>query len=296
MTLVQLESFLMVARERNFRRAAEILHLSQPAVSAHIRNLEAELHQPLFDRAARHVLVTQAGELLLQYAEQILTLTREATQAVSDLQSEPRGRITFGTTIAMVVELFPTVLHEMQRRYPEITVKIHTYTTEGIIHSLRAGEIDLGLGYTTHMGPGLLTEPFFDDHFIPICSPNHPFARRERVQPAEINGQHMIFLTKDTAIGPTLDRRLAELNLHPEPIMELPTSEAVKKMVELDLGISVVSRLAVSAELADGRLVAIPLPELHLVERTVFLYRDNKYLSLAMRKLIEICREVITAW
>jgi DNA-binding transcriptional LysR family regulator len=294
MTLAQLESFLMVARELNFRRAAELLHLSQPAVSAQIHHLEAELRQPLFERSARQVSLTQAGELLLQYAEQILSLTTEAQQAVSDLHSEPRGRVILGTTIAIVVEVFPAVLRQMQRRYPEIAVRIHTYTTEGTINSLLAGEIDLGLAYTTHMVPGLLTEPFFDDHFIPICSPNHPFAQRERVSPAEINGQPMIFLTKETALGPTLDRRLAELNLRPEPIMELPTSEAVKKMVELDLGIAVVSRLAVAAELAAGKLVTVPLPELHLVERTVFLYRENKYLNLAMRKLIEVCREVVT--
>jgi DNA-binding transcriptional LysR family regulator len=295
MTLVQLESFVMVARERNFRRAAEILHLSQPAVSAHIRNLEIELHQPLFDRATRHVLLTHAGELLLQYAEQILTLTSEAGQVVSDLHTEPRGRITLGTTIAMVVELFPAVLLEMQRRYPAISVKIHTYTTEGIINSLLAGEIDLGLAYTTHMVPGLLTEPFFDDHFIPVCSPNHPFALKERVQPEEINGQPMIFLTKETALRPPLDRRMVELGLRPEPIMELPTSEAVKKMVEIDLGIAVVSRLAVTNELASGRLIAIPLPELQLVERMVFLYREGKYLSQAIRKLIEVSREIYEA-
>ncbi len=283
----------MVARERNFRRAAEHLHLSQPAVSAHIRNLETELHQPLFDRATHQVRMTQAGELLLQYAEQILALASEAENALADLHTEPRGRITLGTTTAMVVEVLPAVLHQMQRQFPAISLRINTYTTEGIVERVLSGKIDLGLAYATHMVAGLATEPFFDDHFIPVCSPEHAFAHRERVQPAEINRLPMILLTKETAIGPTLDRRMAELGLHPEPIMELPTSEAVKKMVELDLGIAVVSKMAVMDELATGRLIEIALPELHLVERTVFLYRETKYMTLAIRKFIEVCRQVV---
>ncbi len=292
MTLVQLESFLIVARELSFRRAAEQMHLSQPAVSAQIRNLETELHQSLFDRSARQLALTQAGELLLQYAEHLLALTAEAGQAVADLNSEPQGRIILGATTAMVVELFPPILGELSRRFPRISVKIHTCSNQNIIQNLLAGNIELGLAYTSQMSAGLRSEPFIDDHYVPVCAPQHPFAHRKRVRPDEINGQPMIFLTKDSTIGPTLDRRLAELGLLPDPIMELPTSEAVKKMVEINLGIAVVAQLAVDAELASGQLCLIPMPELQLLEHIAFIYREGKYLSLAMRKLIEVCREV----
>lgn len=297
MELYQLEAFEAIVANGSFTRAAEALHLTQPAVTRQIANLEAELKAPLFDRLGRTVQLTVAGEALHRYATSIVRLAKEARQAVADVGSGDTGRIEVGASSTLATYLLPPLLRRFRQTHPHVEIAIQTGVSAQILERVRAGETNIGLVTGKIDDPHLREIGLADYETCVVVSPTHPLAHREAVRAAELDGNPLILMETGTNLRTYVDRLLSgTLSRYAEQVsMELDNVEAIKRMIEAELGISMLPEVAVRTEVLAGRLVALKLTDVPRAKRRITLvHRRDKYLSVALKAFMELLSHEIT--
>lgn len=295
MELHHLEAFEAVVRHKGFTRAAEELHLTQPAVTRQIAALEAELHTRLFDRLGRTVRLTGAGEALHRYAEPILRLAREAREAVADVESGGAGRITVGASGTLATYVLPRLLRRFRgtAQGARAEIAIHTGVSARVREMVRAGEADLGLVTASPSDApddAALALLFLADYeTCVVVPPGHPLAEGPAVPAEALAGMPLILMESGTNLRAYVDRLLGAAGVDEQVAMELDNVEAIKRMIESELGISLLPQVAVAAEVAAGRLAALPLADVPRAHRRIALcYRRDKYLSAGLRRFIAL--------
>ncbi len=264
--------FRAVAEAGGFSRAAEIIHLSQPAISMQVAELEESLGTPLFDRLPRGVRLTDAGQTLLGYAQRIRSLEGEAERAMRELRGLERGRLALGASTTIGSYLLPTVLGDFRRLHPAVELHLTIANTDEIKNRLIDRTLDLGLTEgTPPQDEALSARVFSEDDLIVIAPSNHPFAARapgkRRPKPItarQLCAQPMIVREPGSGTREVIDRALAACQAQAEVALILGTTEAIKRAVAAGLGLAVVSRLCVGLELAGGLLVEVPVRDLKL--------------------------------
>ncbi len=265
--------FRAVAEAGGFSRAAEVVHVSQPAISMQVAELEESFGTPLFDRLPRGVRLTDAGKTLLHYAQRIAVLESEAERAMRELRGLERGRLALGASKTIGGYLLPAVLGEFRRRHPGIELGLVIDNTETIKTRLLDGALDLGL--TEGMPPPdaeLSTRVFREDELIVIAPARHPSlksaAGKLRPRPLtarQLCAQPLILREPGSGTREVLLRALTESGVEPgEVVLTLTDTEAIKRAVLAGLGLAVVSRLCVTLELAGGLLIEVPTRGLRL--------------------------------
>lgn len=276
MTLAQLASFVEIARDLSFRRAAERLHLAQPSVSAHIRELERELNTRLFERLGRRVRLTEAGTVLLEYAERILLDVREARDAVDALAGAAQGTLALGTTASLVGTILPPVVRRLQLDAPEVSLSLGVMTSEQVVADVRRGELDLGIAYLMRAEPSMQAVPLLDDAFILVVAADDPLGRDQPMSVTALNGLALIGLAPETAGRLVANRELARVGVRPHFLMEMNSSDAIKGMVAAGVAPAIVSRLAVERELRTGILREVAVDGLTMRHPVVALLRRGR--------------------
>lgn len=265
--------FRAVAEAGGFSRAAEVVHVSQPAISMQVAELEETLGTALFDRLPRGVRLTDAGAVLLGYAQRVATLEAEAERAMRELRGLERGRLTLGASTTIGSYLLPTILGEFRRRYPAVELALTIDNTEGIRQRLLDRTLDLGL--TEGAPPAdaeLSVRAFHQDELIVIAPPDHPLASRAtgKKGPLPATAQRLCsepFILREPGSGTReiVERGLAAAGAAVTNVaLTLSSTEAIKRAVAAGLGLAVVSRLCVALELAGGTLVEVPTCGLRL--------------------------------
>ena len=289
MDLNQLETFLAVAEERSFSRAAQRLHRTQPAVSQVIRKLESSVGETLFDRAARDGSLTAAGALLRDYALRLLALRREATSALDELKSLERGKLQLGADEYTCMYLLP-VIDAFRRKFPQISVAVNRTLASRIPDELNLRSFEIGV-LTFRADPAQFrTIAVFADSLVLIVSPGHPLAARERVSIADLGREN--FIAHNVA-SPQRRRVIEAFQRYRTPLnmgIELPTIEAIKRFVAMGNGVALVPHLTVARELETGELKRVSVDELeaHRVLRLVL--RKQATLSYAARAFLRTVR------
>ena len=282
MTWTQLKTFHMVALRKSFTRAAEELHMSQPAVSAQIQSLEKHYGIKLFARLGKKIALTEAGEILLSYAERILNLTDEAKQAIDELKGLKRGRLKIGASFLVGVYIMPQILGRFKTRYPDIEVSLQMRQAQEIVKMVLSNAIDLGVVGAPVEDPRLVVKPFLSDELLAIVPADHPWAEREAVRPQELERQPFILSEQGSATRQIVEEQLGQVRVKPEVAMELGNIEAVKKAVEAGLGISIMSRSAAWGEVEAGRLRFLRVLEVNLRRDVNLVYHKDKHFSSAL--------------
>jgi DNA-binding transcriptional LysR family regulator len=294
MELHQLEAFEAVVLHRSFTRAAETLFLTQPAVTRQIAALESELHTRLFDRFGRTVRLTAAGETLHRYAEQVLRLAREARDAVTDTEKGSHGRLSVGASSTLATYVLPPLLRRFRESYPHVEISISTGVSARVVEMVRDGEADVGL-VTTEAGipgNGLVTSLLTNYETGAVVPPGHPLAERERISAAELGSFPLILMETGTNLRAYADGLLEAAGIDGQVAMELDNVEAIKRMIEAGLGISLLPMVAVRAEVVGGRLVVLPLTDVPRGHRRIALvHRRDKYLSGPLSAFLERVRQ-----
>jgi DNA-binding transcriptional LysR family regulator len=292
MEIHQLQAFEAVVAYRSFTRAAEILHLTQPAVTRQIAALEAELRTRLFDRLGRTVQMTTAGEALHRYAEMIVQLEREAHQAVADIGSGAAGRLTVGASSTLATYLLPALLRNFRASHPKVDIAVHTGISAQVLEMVRANGVDIGLVTAEVVDSALVSTALADYETCVVVPPSHPLAKRDSVRAADLAGSPLILMEAGTNLRTYVDRLLNAAGVEEQVTMELDNVEAIKRMIEAELGLSMLPEVSVSAEVAAGRLVALKLVDVPQANRQIrIVYRKDKYLNLAMRAFIGLLGE-----
>ncbi|WP_411343630.1 LysR family transcriptional regulator [Paenibacillus sp. WLX1005] len=286
MNISQLETLLTISRTMSFRKAGELLNLTQPAVSAQIKSLEDEFKTVLVNRN-QPVTLTDQGTVFLEHAEQILAVVEQLKQRLADLDETPQGRILLGTTTSFAIQILPRVLAYFQNQFPLIKTMIHSMPSSQIYYSVENGMVDVGIGYLIERNPNLETSILYYDMFELVVSPQHPLARTKKATIQDLQHLPLIMLSPDTVGRKFVDDVFKKHGVVPEIIMELSSSEEVKRMVEIDLGAAIISRQSISSELRHGTLVMIPMPEFEVSHPVGLIYKSGRYLNSAMRQFLD---------
>ncbi|MFH5182023.1 LysR family transcriptional regulator [Paenibacillus sp. TAB 01] len=285
MNLNQLETLITISKTMSFRKAGEVMNLTQPAVSAQIKSLEDEFKTVLIDRN-QPVTLTDSGRVFLEHAEMILQTVEDLKQRLADLNSTPQGHIHLGTTTSIAIQILPRVLSYFQNQFPLIKTTIHSMTSSQIMQSVESGAIDIGITYLFEKHPALESSVLYYDTFELVVSPEHPLSRYRHVPIEKLHDTPLIMLSPETAGRRFVDQIFKQLYITPQIVMELSSSEEVKRMVELNLGAAIISKLSIANELRLGTLQMVKVNELELSHPVGVVYKSGRYLSSALHQFL----------
>jgi DNA-binding transcriptional LysR family regulator len=289
MTLRQFEAFLAVARAKSFRRAAETLHLSQPALSQHVRELEAELGARLFDRLPRSVVLTDAGRVLEEHAARLFATLTDARQAIAELAGLQRGALVIGASTTPGIYVLPPILGVFRQRYPAIDLTLRLGNSESIERLVRANELDLGLvgGHGLAPGEECLTAGLADE-LVLLVPPAHPWARRRALDPERLAETPLLMREAGSATRQVTERALQRAGIPYRVGLVLEHPEAIKQAVMAGLGVGFLSEHAVRGEVASGRLRPVRLRGLRIVRHFHLIHRESRALGAAARAFVSL--------
>ena len=287
MTLRQLEVFLAIAHARSYRQAAEALHTSQPALSQHVRELEAELGVRLFDRLSRGVVMTEAGGLLEERAQRVFATLTDVREVLGELQGLQRGSLLVGASTTPGIYVLPAVIGEFRRRYPRIELRLRIGNSRVIEEAIRAHEVDLGVvgGHGLAPGEECLAAGLADE-LVLIVSPTHRWAKRREVAPADLTDEPLLVREEGSATRRVTERALEQAGVSWRVSMELGHTEAIKQAVMAGLGVAFVSVHAVRGEIASRRLAAIRLRRLRIQRHFHVIHSEARTLSVGAQALV----------
>ena len=291
MDINQLEVLVTVARERSFSRAAEVLNRTQPAVSQAVRRLELEVGEKLFDRSSKDGTLTFAGEVLLDYARQMLNLRYSAQTALVEMRNLHHGKVTISANEHTVFYLLP-VIEEFRKLHPKIKIEVHRGVASRIPKQITAREVELGVISFTPNDDSLRSVAVMNDELVLVVSPNHEFAERGNVSIKELVD---VTFVAHNALSPyrqkvieTFEKHKTRLNIS----VELPSLEAIKKLVQRGVGVALVPKLTAQAEIAAGQLCALTVREMKLERKLNIIYRRNSELSHAAKEFLKVARDI----
>ncbi|KKO50947.1 LysR family transcriptional regulator [Paenibacillus sp. DMB20] len=285
MNISQLETLITISKTMSFRKAGELLNLTQPAVSAQIKSLEDEFKTVLVDRS-QPVTLTDRGQVFVEHAEQILRIVDELKQRLSDLDQTPQGHIRLGTTTSIAIQILPRVLSYFQDQFPHIKTTIQSMASSQIYHGVENSLMDIGIGYLIERNPNVNSSILFYDSFELVVSPEHPLAKVNKADIEVLGQTPLILLTQDTFGRRFADEVMKAHGIEPQVVMELSSSEEIKRMVEINLGAGIISKQSVSKELRNGTLKIVPLAELEVSHPVGVIYKSGRYVSSAMRQFL----------
>jgi len=289
MELSELRVFLTVATERSFSRAATRLHRTQPAVSQAIRRLEDALGERLFDRSARDGRLTEAGSVLLDYAERLLRLAEEADAAVRELADLQRGRVIVGANEAATHMLLPLVA-AFRQQHPHIQVDVRRVPSRQIGMAVLERSLDFGVISFAPAEASLQSVVIGEDELVMLAHPGHPLARRRQVSMAELGRQVVI---AHNEASPARERVLRLFERRHEPLniqIALPSLDAIKRAVEMKLGVALLPRRCAVGEIALGQLAAVPVAQVRLPRQLRLVYRQGAERAHAAAAFLEVAR------
>lgn len=288
----RLQVFHTVARLLSFTKAAETLHMTQPAVTFQVRQLEEHFNTRLFDRTHNRISLTAAGERVYEYAERILTLYAEMNSRVRDIAGDVSGILLIGASTTIAEYVLPALLAEFQLEHKDVHIRLSVSNSLGIVHMVESNVVDVGIVEAPVGNKNLAVDVCWNDRLVVICPPTHPLAAKSSVHVREL--VDMPFLVREEGSGTREviseylgqnDLQWHDLNLS----MEFGSPESVKSAVEAGLGISIVSQATVSKELKLGLLAALPLEP--VLERPFSLvYQRQKFRLRAVEEFMRFAR------
>jgi DNA-binding transcriptional LysR family regulator len=288
--LAELQVFLTVASERSFSRAAARLHRTQPAVSQAVRRLEDDLGERLFDRSAKDGKLTEAGRVLLDYAQRLMRLAEEAESAVRDLRDLQRGRVLVGANEAAVHMLLP-LIERFRGEHPKIQLDIRRVPSRQIGVEVQQRSLDFGVLSFPPAERGLGSIRLGDDELVMLTAPTHPLAGRRQVTMAELGQQSVI---AHNEASPARERVLRLFEQRHETLnitIALPSLDGIKRAVEMNLGVALLPRRCALTEIARGTLAAVRVAQVRLPRHLRLIYRLNGELSHAAQSFLDVARK-----
>lgn len=293
MDFPRLEVFRAVARRLSFSRAAEDLHLSQPAVSKHIRQLEAEWGVPLFQRLGNRVELTEAGRLLADYAARVAVLTEEVRQVIGELDGLQRGALRLGASSTPGLYLLPDALARFRAQYPRVEASLAITNSADVDRRVLAGEFDLGFVGGPADAPGLQSRPFADDEIVLVAPPKHALLGQRTFAREMLAGETLIVREAGSGTRQAVETHLMRLGMAPGRVMEMAGVEATKRAVTAGLGVAFISRRAIVLEVAHGLLSVLGVPELRLTRPLTLVTRKDARPSAASLAFLALMRKAL---
>lgn len=294
MEIAQVEAFLAVGTFGGFRRAADALRVTQPAISARIKALEDSLGVALFDRARTGLALSPAGRALRPHAEQLLHAVALARQAVHDLRpSSGGGAITIAAALSICTYLLPDVLKRFQAAHPKTLITVRSGHSKEVLGMVLAGEAELGLARSL-LHPGIETVSLRDDPLILVSAPAGVMARAGRARLEDVAAQPLILFDRGSSDWTLSHGLFRRAGLVPNVVLEVESIEAAKRMVERGIGLAFLPQLAVGREIRRRRLRAIDIRDAEPLSRSLdVIHPRQRPLSTEAQALLKTLRAAV---
>ena len=288
----QIEAFLQVATHRSFSRAAEVLQLTQPSITARIQALERELREELFERGGRGVRLTDAGLAFMPYVERILQTLREGRDAVDEVRNVQLGSLRLGTALTISTYVLPKILRTFCQRHPGVDVIVRTGRSEQVLTMLLSEEVQVGLARSL-ANAEVETIHLYDDEIVLVAYPEHRFSETERATVAEAATEPIVLFDRGSSYYGLIHNFFRQAGVIPNVAMELDSLEATKRMVEEGLGIALVPLVTIERELEAGTLVRVDLADAEPISRPISLiYRRNRKRPRTVQAFFDMLAEI----
>ena len=294
----RLQVFHAVAKQLSFTKAADVLFMTQPAVTFQIKQLEDHFNTRLFDRGHGKITLTPAGELVLEYAKNILGLSAELDVRVAEMTGEIGGSLLVGASTTIAEFMLPRILGEFKSLYPNVRPRLIVANSETIENRVAEHTLDIGLIESPSHQHELQTESCCEDELQVICSPKSPLAKFKELTPQQLIGQPYVSREPGSGTRENTDTYLRKAGLEPNAlklVMELGSPEALNGVVETGLGFAIVSRAAVVKAQRLGDLLAIPLKP-KLIRVLSMVYPKEKFRSRLVIAFVEFASAKLKAY
>jgi len=288
----RLQVFNVVAKELSFTKAAEVLHMTQPAVTFQVRQLEDFFNTRLFDRTHNRINLTLAGERVQHYAEQIFDLYNQMDNDIRALTGEITGSLTIGASTTVAEYMLPALLGDFKSKYPDIAIHLKVSNSEGIVAMVENNTIDLGVVESSVSNKSLVVEKCRMDELLAIVSPKHPLSKEKQVKVKRLLEYPFICREEGSGTREVIGEYIKHNNCCEDGMsisMELGSPEAIKGAVEAGMGVSIVSKATVQKELKLGTLRSLRLDP-PLARPFSFVHQKHKFRVRVMEELLEFAR------
>ncbi|HEY0727712.1 MAG TPA: LysR family transcriptional regulator [Pyrinomonadaceae bacterium] len=289
MEIRQLRAFVAIAETGTFTAGALRVHVTQAAISMQIRQLESEIGARVFVRAPRHVILTEAGEQLLRRARHILREHDAALDEIAELAGAERGRLRIGSASAMVLtEQLPAILKELRKQHPAAEISVTSGTSEVLVDQILAGEVDIAFVSLPVDVRGIKTERLSEDQLVAIASPRHRLAKQRTIDAYTLAGERLILGERGGNTRRLIDQFFAQAGVTLRVAMELSRQQAIKRMVEEDMGVGIVPLQSVKEEVEKGRLIRWWIEGAQINWELGIAQLSNGYDSPIMQKFVSL--------
>jgi LysR family transcriptional regulator, transcriptional activator of the cysJI operon len=291
MDVRDLQVFLSVSKHLNYTRAGEEINLSQPSVSVRIHQLESELRVKLFEQLGKKVVLTDAGQLLVPYANRVIAAVDDAHHAVDELQGLERGSLRIGASTTPGMYLVPQVVARFKRSHPKIDIHLRIKDTREVEDGVLNNEFDFGFVGGHLAAAEVSAHAWLTDELLLVVSPDHRLTNKKTVRKQDLEGESFIVRESGSATRATIVTQLQQANFELETVIEMENPESIKKAVQSGLGIAFISKFAIATELKAKTLTAIRVRDLTINRELKIVHRKDKHLSRAAVAFIEMARD-----
>jgi DNA-binding transcriptional LysR family regulator len=278
LTLRQMKVFEAVARLGSYTRAAEELHLTQPAVSMQIKQLEENAGLPLFEQLGKKIYLTQAGQEMQHYCRSIAQQLDEVDKVIAEMKGVKRGRLVIA--VASTANYFAArLLATFSQRYPQVTISLDVTNREGLLDHLDANDIDMVIMGRPPEGLDLVAEPFTENPLVVIAAPTHPLVATEHIPLEWLQQETFVVREQGSGTRTAMERFFAEKRVRLSTGMEMSSNEAIKQAVQAGLGLGIVSIHTLQLELETKRLAVLDVEFFPILRHWYVVHRQGKRLS-----------------
>jgi DNA-binding transcriptional LysR family regulator len=292
MEIRQLKAFLAIAEAKTFTAGARRVNVTQAAISMQIRQLEDEVGLPLFTRTPRRVIITEAGEYLLERARKILREHDTALSEIAELGGAEHGRLRIGSASAMfATQQLPGIMQSLRAKFPNSELSVSSGTSQALVDKIMHGEIDTAFVSLPVENSSITTDLLFSDEIVAIAHPTHPLANERFISAAALAGEQLILGERGGNTRRMIDDFFNAANVRPNVVMELSRQEAINQMVENNLGVGMAGAKTVSKEVRDGKLVTWGIEGAEIQWELGLARLRGGYFSPIAREFSALCKQ-----
>ncbi|QTL99880.1 LysR family transcriptional regulator [Iocasia frigidifontis] len=279
MSLRQLRIFIFVCKTGSMTKTAEELYMTQPAVSQTILDLEDSLNVRLFDRIKNSLVLTNTGEILLEYSQKIIHLMEETEDVIDRIVNIKQGGLRIGASMTIGTYLLPEILNGFRERFSGVDLPLIVDNTVLIVNKILNNELDLALVEGPINSPDIIVEPYCEDSLSLVCSVEHHWSQRDYIDPAEIEGEKLIIREEGSGTRDLIQNTFLQHNVLYNIAHTINNFEAIKKAVSANIGISLIPAIGIKKEIKKGELKEIRLEDISFKRLFKLIYHKDKYLT-----------------
>lgn len=292
MEIRQLKAFLAIAEAKTFTAGAKVVNVTQAAISMQIRQLEDEVGIPLFTRTPRRVILTEAGEHLLERARRMLREHDAAVAEIAELGGVEHGRLRIGSASAEFATVqLPHILHALKDAYPNSELSVSAGTSQTLVDKIMHGETDIAFVSLPVENSSITTDLLFSDEIVAIAHPTHPLAKKRSISASQLSEEKLILGERGGNTRRMIDDFFNAANVRPNIVMELTRQEAINQMVENDLGVGTAGAKTINDEIREGRLVAWEIEGADINWELGLARLRGGYVSPIAKEFMRLCKE-----